>query len=78
MVTFFLEWLYKFAFPPAAFESNRLYIPGLTAVSGSSLAFPPLLLLGPPADLHLSQFPGKVQTRGWRLPRLLQSIILDL
>lgn len=75
MVTFFLEWLYKFAFPPTAFESNRLYIPGTSAVSGSSLAFPPLLTCwGPPADLHLSQFPGKVQTRGWRLPRLLQSI----
>lgn len=56
MVTFFQNGYTNLHSHQQPFESNRLYIPELTAVSGSLLAFP-LLLLGPPADLHLSQFP---------------------
>ena len=63
------------------YKAYRLYIPGaysiIIKISGSSLAFPPLLLLGPRADPSFPT-PSKSPDRRWRFPGLLQRIVLDL
>lgn len=68
-----LEWLYKFAFPPAVYESNRFYIPEayslIIEISYSSWAFPALLLLGLPADPSFL-IPRKFLGCRWRLQGL--------